>query len=176
MGKIWYPCVHGVTATVECCIYPLLTHITHMHITDNTYIPNTPRRQCLTVFNPALHWRDVVYSTLLSIHGYLNFKEGFYSPCLHEVNIVKLRCTFFWPAACSTFNKFGKNIVQHIRHCFLIFDNDLLTNIFQFYFSKRDIFTMFFLETYLKTYRQENHPARRQNIQRIYVCAKFRKC
>lgn len=128
VGKIWYPCVCGVTVIVESCIHPLLTHITHMHITDNTYIPNTPRPQCLTVFNPALHRKDVIYPSFLFLHGHLSLGEVIF-PCLHKVNIVKLRCNFLNSCEFNLY-KIWQSVAQDIRICSPIYHSNLLKNIF----------------------------------------------
>jgi hypothetical protein len=50
---------------VECWIQPFLPISLTCISLKHTYIPNTPRRQCLTVFNPASHWHDVISPPLL---------------------------------------------------------------------------------------------------------------
>jgi hypothetical protein len=56
--------------------------ISHTCISMNhTYIPITPRRQCLTVFNPALHPHDVISLTFLSLHGRLNCNGQYHPLC-----------------------------------------------------------------------------------------------
>ena len=124
VGKIWYPCVRGVTVIVESCLHPLLTHITRMHITNNTYIPNTPRPQCLNVFNPALHWHGVIYPNLSIPSRPSELKERLYP---HVTKLILWNRDAFFLSSCE-FNLYQiwHTVAQDVRICSLLYHSNLL--------------------------------------------------